>query len=67
MLTVKTSVAAAAFGAAILGTAGITYAITKASLQVSVECPPSVATSPSASKPALPQGTPVPLNQGKTY
>lgn len=67
MLTLKVSVAAAVLAGAIAATAGVTYIATKASMQVSVSCPPTAASAPSPARPALPQGAPVPLNQGKTY
>lgn len=67
MLTLKASVAAAILAGAIAATAGITYVATKANMQVSVSCPPAAASAPSPVKPPLPQGAPVPLNQGKTY
>lgn len=67
MLTLKASVAAAILAGAITATAGATYVATKASMQVSVRCPPAVVSASPVPKTALPQGAPVPLNQGKTY
>lgn len=67
MLTIKAWVAAAILGAAVAATGGITYVATKVSLRVSVRCPPAAAVAPALPKSDLPQGAPVPLNQGKTY
>ena len=67
MLTIKASIAAAILGATVAATAGVTYAVTRASMQISVGCPPATAPTPASPKPDLPQGAPVPLNQGKTY
>lgn len=67
MLTIKASVAAAVLGAAIATTAGLTYVVAKTSLQVSVGCPTAATVIPAPTKSGLPQGAPVPLNQGKTY
>lgn len=67
MLTLKASVAAAILVGTIAATAGVTYVATKANMQVSVSCPPTATPAPSVVKPPLPQGAPVPLNQGKTY
>ena len=65
MLTLKTSVASAILAGSVAATAGITYIVTIASVQVKVSCPPAIAAAPV--KPDLPQGAPVPLNQGKTF
>jgi hypothetical protein len=70
MLTLKTSVAVILIAGTVAATAGVTYVATKSSMQVSVSCPPQSSTSLTpnlAIKPNLPQGAPVPLNQGKTY
>ncbi len=67
MLTLKASVASAILAGTIAATAGVTYLATKASMRVSVNCPPIAASAPSPARPGLPQGAPVPLNQGKTY
>jgi len=67
MLTLKASVAAAILAGTIAATAGVTYVATKANMQVSVSCPPTTTSAPAFVKPPLPQGAPVPLNQGKTY
>jgi hypothetical protein len=67
MLTLKASVAATILAGAIGATAGVTYVATKANMQVSLSCPPAAASEPAPMRPSLPQGAPVPLNQGKTY
>jgi hypothetical protein len=67
MLTLKMSVASAVLVGAIAATAGATYVATKANMHVSVSCPPTAASEPAPTRPSLPQGAPVPLNQGKTY
>lgn len=67
MFTLKASVATAILAGAVAATAGVTYIATKANTQVSVSCPPTAASAPFPVKPPLPQGAPVPLNQGKTY
>jgi hypothetical protein len=67
MLTLKASVAAIILAGAVGATAGVTYVATKANMQVSLSCPPPAASEPSSVRPSLPQGAPVPLNQGKTY
>jgi hypothetical protein len=66
MLTLKTSVAAILLAGTVAATAGVTYVATKSTMQVSISCPPQLAPNV-ATKPNLPQGAPVPLNQGKTY
>lgn len=67
MLTLKVSVAGAILVGAIAATAGVTYVATRANMQVSVRCPPIAASAAAPVRPPLPQGAPVPLNQGKTY
>ena len=67
MFTLKASVAATILAGTIAATAGVTYVTTKANTQVSVSCPRTAASEPVPARPALPQGAPVPLNQGKTY
>lgn len=67
MLTLKTSVAAAILAGVIAATAGVTYITTKATMQVSVDCQRAAPSEPTTLRPPLPQGAPVPLNQGKKY
>jgi len=67
MLTLKTSVAAAILVGVVAATAGITYVTTQANMQVSVDCRRATQSEPTTLRPPLPQGAPVPLNQGKKY
>jgi hypothetical protein len=67
MLNLKASVEASILVAAIAASAGVTYVATKANVKVSMSCPQTAASEPAPVRPALPQGAPVPLNQGKTY
>ena len=66
-MTIKASAAVAVLGAAVAATAGITYLTTRSASSKSVQCPAVNAASPVPSKPDLPKGVSVPLNQGKTY
>lgn len=69
MLTLKTSVAAAILAGAVAATAGATYVVTKASVNVSVACPsaPTEAVPSGVKKPNLPEGTPLPMNRGEKF
>lgn len=69
MLTLKTSAAVAILAGAMAATAGATYVATKASVNVSIACP-SASAEPAQSgvkKPDLPEGAPLPMNQGKKF
>jgi hypothetical protein len=67
MMSLKASVVAAVLAGAVTATAGITYVVTKASMNVSVSCPaPPVAASPAA-RPDLPLGQLPPLQQGQKF
>jgi hypothetical protein len=67
MMTLKASVAAAVLAGAVTATAGITYVVTKASMNVSVSCPAPIAAAPPASRPFPPRGDVPPTTGGKQW
>lgn len=66
-MTIKASVATAILAAAVVGTAGVTYVATKASMNVAVSCPTPAAAVPPASRPFPPRGDVPPTSGGKQW
>jgi hypothetical protein len=66
-MILRASVAAAILAGAVAGTAGITYVVTKASVNVSLSCPAPATTAPPASRPFQPRGEIPPTTGGKQW